>query len=196
MRLAALASVPGLRRLWARPGRRVQVAVLLVAVAMIAAIWSLRGYISDIDVVALGYPGVFLLSLLGSVSMVLPVPGLISVCSVSVVLNPFLIGILAGVGETMGEASGYAVGYGGGSVAERHRAYARAKRWMERRGTLVIFAVSIIPNPLFDVVGIAAGAVRFPLLRFFGTVLAGKVLKGIMVAYTCDYGITLLPWVD
>jgi membrane protein YqaA with SNARE-associated domain len=161
---------------------------------MIVAVWSLRGYIANIETV--GYPGVFLLSLLGSVSMVLPVPGLISVCGASVLLSPFLIGILAGVGETVGEVSGYAVGYGGGSVVERHGFYTRVKGWMERRGALVIFAVSVVPNPLFDVVGIAAGAVRFPLHRFLAIVLVGKLLKGIMVAYTCHYGITLLPWVD
>ncbi|MCH8206413.1 MAG: VTT domain-containing protein [Chloroflexi bacterium] len=194
MRLGALTSVAGLRRLWSRHDRRVQLVVLLAAVGMIAAVWSLRGYIANIETV--GYPGVFLLSLLGSVSMVLPVPGLISVCGASVLLSPFVIGILAGLGETIGEVSGYAVGYGGGSVVERHRAYAKVKGWMERRGTLVIFAVSVIPNPVFDVVGIAAGAVRFPLHRFLGVVLVGKMLKGIMVAYTCHYGITLLPWVD
>lgn len=160
---------------------------------MIAAVWALRGYISSIQ--AVGYPGIFLLSLLGSVSMVLPVPGLISVCGASVVLDPFLVGIVAGAGETIGEASGYAVGYGGGSVVERHRAYPKVKRWMEERGVLVIFAFSAVPNPVFDFVGVAAGAVRYPLLRFFGIVLLGKVLKGVVVAYTCDFGITHLPWV-
>ncbi len=189
----ALADLPALRRLWSRPDRRVQIAVLLVGAAMIAAVWALRGYISSIQ--AVGYPGIFLLSLLGSVSMVLPVPGLISVCGASVVLDPFLVGIVAGAGETIGEASGYAVGYGGGSVVERHRAYPKVKRWMEERGVLVIFAFSAVPNPVFDFVGVAAGAVRYPLLRFFGIVLLGKVLKGVVVAYTCDFGITHLPWV-
>jgi len=194
IRRGVLTRLPGLRRLRAGRNRRVQLVVLLAAVAMIVAVWSLRGYIANVE--AVGYPGVFLLSLLGSVSMVLPVPGLISVCGASVLLSPFLIGILAGVGETVGEVSGYAVGYGGGSVVERHRFYTRVKGWMERRGALVIFVVSVVPNPLFDVVGIAAGAVRFPLHRFLAVVLVGKLLKGIMVAYTCHYGVTLLPWVD
>ena len=66
---------------------------------------------------------------------------------------------------------------------------------MEERGVLVIFAFSAVPNPVFDFVGVAAGAVRYPLLRFFGIVLLGKVLKGVVVAYTCDFGITHLPWV-
>ena len=193
-RLGALVDLPALRLLWSGHDRRVQIAVLLLAVAVIAAVWYFRGYFSSIE--AVGYPAVFLLSLLGSVSMVMPVPGLLSVCSTSVVLDPLLVGIVAGVGETIGEASGYALGFGGGSVVEKHRAYPKVKRWMEERGALVIFAVSVVPNPVFDIVGVAAGAVRYPPVRFFGIVLLGKVLKGVMVAYTCDFGITHLPWVS
>ena len=34
-----------------------------------------------------------------------------------------------------------------------------------------------MPNPLFDVAGLAAGAVQMPMRRFFLAVLAGKVIK-------------------
>ena len=194
MRLASLASVGVLSRLWSRKKSRLPFIVLGVGAGIAVAVWLLRGYISTAELA--GYPGVFFLSLLGSVSMVLPVPGLISLCGLSVALNPFLLGVLAGVGETIGELSGYAVGYGGGSVVEERGFYLKLKGWMERRGVLVLFVVSVIPNPLFDLVGMAAGGVKFPLSRFLATVLAGKVLKGVMVGYTCFYGVSLLPWVD
>jgi membrane protein YqaA with SNARE-associated domain len=45
-----------------------------------------------------------------------------------------------------------------------------------------MFVFSAIPNPVFDVVGVAAGAVRMPLWRFFFSVLAGKILKDIALA--------------
>ena len=67
---------------------------------------------------------------------------------------------------------------------------------MEKRGGLVIFIVSIIPNPLFDIVGIAAGATKYPVKKFFLIVFVGKILKGLIVAYSCYYGIQALPWVD
>ena len=193
MRNGSLKIAGGLAQIWSRTERR-QLVVLAVGLGIIAAVWSLRGFIASAKLA--GYPGVFFLSFLGSVSMVLPVPGLISLCGFSLVLNPFLLGLLAGVGETIGEISGYAVGYGGGSVIEKRRFYPKLKYWMERRGIVVLFVVSLIPNPVFDVVGIAAGSVRFSLPRFLATVWAGKTLKGIMVGYTCFYGISLLPWVD
>ena len=194
MRLVARRRVAVITRLWTRPERRLPLLALVLGLGVAIVVWSLRGNISSVK--AVGYPGVFFLSLLGSGAMVFPVPGLISVCGASVVLSPLLIGLLAGVGESIGEVSGYAVGYGGGTIVERRRFYSKLKQWMETRGTLVIFLVSIIPNPVFDLVGIAAGGVRYPLPRFLAIVWVGKTLKGVLVAYTCYYGVTLLPWVE
>ena len=132
--------------------------------------------------------------------MVLPVPALVSVCAVSLVANPVFVGLLGGLGEAVGELTGYAVGFGGRGVVERRGFYDKAEDWMARRGTLVLFLVSLIPNPIFDVVGIAAGATRFPLTRFFVTVWVGKSLKGVMVAYGCYYWLRMLlrvlPWLS
>jgi len=194
MRNGALDERNRVVRLLSRRDRQLQFAVLLAGLAIIVSGWALRGQISNLKVV--GYPGVFFLSFLGSVSMVLPVPGLISVCGAAVLLNPFLLGLLSGVGETLGEVSGYGVGYGGQSFVERHRFYLTLKRWMKERGILVVFIVSAIPNPVFDFVGIAAGSVRFPIRTFLVTVLLGKLIKGFMVAYTCYFGVRVLPWVE
>ena len=200
MRLLAQRRVYDLGRFWSKPDRRLQIVVFVAglgAVTGVTVAWLLSGDVSDVQRwKELGYPGVFFLNFLASVSLVLPVPGLISLCGVSLLLNPFVLGVLAGIAETIGEISGYAIGYGGRTVVEKRRYYARIRAWMERRGTVVIFVVSLVPNPLFDLVGITAGGVRFPLHKFLATVWAGKTLKGMMVAYTCYYGVTLLPWVD
>ena len=200
MRTGALGSVGGLARLWSRSERRLRLLMLLVGLAVVigvSAIFLLSTDFSDEEYwKTLGYPGVFFLSALGSAAMVLPVPGLVSVCALSLTLNPLLLGLLAGIGETLGEISGYAVGYGGGSVVEKHRFYPKLRHWMERRGTPILFLVSLIPNPVFDLIGITAGAVRFPLYRFLATVWVGKTMKGVMISYTCSYSFHQLPWVN
>ena len=49
---------------------------------------------------ALGYPGVFLLSLLASRGMVFPIPSLGATCGAAgLELNLFTVGILSGLGE-------------------------------------------------------------------------------------------------
>lgn len=174
--------------------RYVQVAFLLLGIGMVIGAYFLKDVAGGLS--SVGYPGVFFLSLLGSASMILPVPGLISLCTVSAILNPFTLGLLAAIGETIGEVTGYAVGFGGKGLLDKSRVYRWVKGWMEKRGGLVIFIVSIIPNPLFDIVGIAAGATKYPVKKFFLIVFVGKILKGLIVAYSCYYGIQALPWVD
>ena len=57
---------------------------------------------------------------------------------------------------------------------------------MQRPGTWTIFALSVIPNPLFDIAGFMAGAVRMPLWRFLITVFIGKAIKNSVLALVGD----------
>jgi len=53
---------------------------------------------------------------------------------------------------------------------------------MQRYGALTIFVLAIIPNPIFDLGGIIAGALRLPLCKFLVSCMAGKVIKNIIFA--------------
>jgi membrane protein YqaA with SNARE-associated domain len=113
-------------------------------------------------------------------------------------LSPFLgvpaflwVGVVAGTAEAIGEITGYAAGYGGRIVVEDKPSYKRIARWMESHGTATMFALSVTPNPLFDVAGLAAGAVRMPIRRFFLTVLAGKIIKDTWMAALASAGVTI-----
>ena len=139
-----------------------------------------------------GYAGVLAVNLIGSASVIVPVPGLAVVCGAApgdVGLNPMLLGLAGGFGSTVGELSGYLAGYGGNQFVQRSRHYERFRQLVVRKGGLTLFALSVIPNPLFDIAGIAAGSLRYPLRRFLLYVLAGKVIKFIVVAYACRQGI-------
>ena len=192
MRMTSTESFRGLTLVYRRWERWIQSLAVLAVLGMLAALWLLRGTLSSLPQV--GYPAVFLLSLLGSAAMVVPVPGLLSVCALSLTLVPIFVALVATVAETIGEISGYAVGYGGRRVIEGRGFYARVAGWMERRGVLVIFVISIVPNPFFDVIGIAAGGLRFPLRRFLVIVFAGKIIKNTGVAYACALGVGSIPW--
>ncbi len=129
-----------------------------------------------------GYPGIFLISLLSSATIVIPAPSLALVPVVGSVLNPFVVGLCAGAGEALGELTGYAAGYSGRAVVENRERYERMVAWMRRYGLWVIFALSIIPNPLFDLAGIATGALRIPLPRFLLICWVGKTIKTTLFA--------------
>ncbi len=63
---------------------------------------------------------------------------------------------------------------------------------MERRGFVTLFVLSAIPNPVFDMAGIAAGMLRFPVHRFLLACWLGKTLKGVAVAYLGSMSVSWL----
>src|SRR3990172_1250039 len=127
--------------------------------AITGIIVLLRDRLGDVEAYkSHGYIGAFLVSLIGSGTVVLPAPSLAVVFALGAVSNPILVGLAAGIGEALGELTGYLAGYGGHGVLANHRLYFRLECWMRKNGVLTMFVFSIIPNPLFDVGGMAAGA--------------------------------------
>ena len=175
---------------------------LLVGVALLMTAFAAGFFYFGADTSNLkswGYAGLFLINLVGSASILLPSPAVASVLGGGALLDDFLgipaffwVGLIAGLGEALGEFSGYAAGYGGRIVFENRPEYKRVRGWMDRHGTVTMFLLSIFPNPLFDLAGVAAGAVRMPIRRFFLAVLAGKVIKDLYLAAIGGLGATIL----
>jgi len=104
-------------------------------------------------------------------------------------LNPLAIGIISASAEALGEMTGYIAGLSGRSLFQKHRLYPRVQSLVQRRGGLILFFGSIIPNPLFDVIGIAAGSVAYPIKKFLIVVFFAKAIKSTAIAYACFLGI-------
>ncbi len=170
---------------WRKPENLVRLGILAAVIAAIVAALLLRGNFGATQV---GYGAVALSALVASAGMVIPVPALATACATAIFLSPFLVGVIAGTAETAGELSGYYLGYTGRDVLGRSRIYQRLENWMRRRGWLLLFLVSLVPNPIFDIVGIAAGALRYPVWGFLAVVWVGKVLKFLIFAYACAAG--------
>jgi membrane protein YqaA with SNARE-associated domain len=130
-----------------------------------------------------GYLGVFLATLLPSATVVFPSPTIVAAVIAGSFLNPVLAGLTAGLGATIGELSGYLMGYGGSALAEQSPHYERVRRAVDRFGLLTIFVLAFIPNPLFDLAGIAAGTTRMPVWRFQLACFLGKSLRFILLSY-------------
>ena len=131
----------------------------------------------------LGYPAIFVTSLIGAAGMVVPLPGTAAIFIGGALLTPVLVGLVAGSAEAIGEITGYAVGYSGAPVIQRARTYQRFEGWVKKRGWIVILLFAMIPNPVFDFFGIAAGALRYPLRRFLVIAFVGKTIKNTGIAY-------------
>ncbi len=129
-----------------------------------------------------GYPGVFLVSLLGNATIILPAPSLALVSVAGSFLNPILVGLIAGVGEALGELTGYLAGSSGQAIIENRENYDKIIAWTHKYGLWVIFVLSVVPNPLFDLAGIAAGALKIKVYKFLLACWAGKTIKTVLFA--------------
>ncbi len=145
------------------------------------------------DFSALGYAGAFLAMLLSNATLILPAPGLFIVFALGSSLNPLLVGLAAALGGTLGEMTGYLTGYSGLGVLENVAVTQRINHWMTRNGTLTIFALSIVPNPFFDLAGLMAGAGRMSPWRFMGVAFCGKSIQSTAIALA---GTLSLNWVE
>ena len=131
-----------------------------------------------------------MLSFLGSATVLLPLPGIASVCTGSFFLDPIFLALVAGTAEAAGELVGYAAGVAGRDYLRRSRFYDRIHRWIQGRYVLPLFFFAVIPNPFFDLAGMAAGALKVPLWKFLAIIWPGKFLKSLGIAYACHAGIT------
>jgi membrane protein YqaA with SNARE-associated domain len=134
----------------------------------------------------------FAISAISNATLILPVPGLALTALAATVADPLVVGFVAGAGQTVGELTGYLAGYSGQTLVDDSPRYTRLVGWMRRFGVATIFVLGLIPNPLFDIAGIIAGALRMPIGKYLVAAGAGKIIKNIAVAYGAALGIEWL----
>jgi uncharacterized membrane protein YdjX (TVP38/TMEM64 family) len=154
---------------------------LLVVVAISVYIFSIRDQAEQLAVY--GYPGIFLLSFLAYATVVLPAPGVAVVFTMGAVFHPLGVAVAAGAGAALGEVTGYLAGFSGQAAIERSDLYEKFTSWMLKNGSLTVLILSAIPNPFFDLAGIAAGGLKMPLKRFLFWVWIGETIKMLIFAY-------------
>ncbi|GAB4207455.1 MAG: VTT domain-containing protein [Roseiflexaceae bacterium] len=167
------------RQRWLRP--------LLVGLIMVAAN-VLAYYLIPPDVAdrlgALGYLGIFLVTLIANATVIVPVPYYGIIWALAPKLNLMGVAAAGALGSALGESVAFFAGRSGRGAVEDTRFY----RWVQQqlrhpvRAFVVLFLLSAPPNPAFDVAGLTAGAVGLPFWMFFGAVLLGRFVRMIIIA--------------
>lgn len=164
---------------------------LLAVIGITVYIFSIRHRAEEIA--GYGYPGIFVLSILANATLILPAPGWAVTFAMGAVFHPLGVALAAASGATLGELTGYIAGFSGQAVIEHSRIYERLLGWTRRYGGLTIVALAALPNPLFDLAGIAAGALRMPVGLFLLYTWIGKMIKMGLLAYG---GAASIDWLE
>lgn len=152
---------------------------ILFGLVVAAAVLLLNDKIAELG--NYGYLGVFIISALSSATILVPAPGWAVVAAMATILNPIYVGIIAGIGSAFGELTGYMVGDGALDFAGRKK-YEKFLALIQKNDALAIFVFSFLPNPFFDIAGIAAGAAKVPVWRYLLFCAIGRSLRYVLLA--------------
>lgn len=143
-----------------------------------------------LQVQTFGLAGIFLINFFSSATLFLPAPGILSVVVGGNIYNPFIVALLASLGSALGESVGFLFGYSSHKVInfEKHKLFYHLLSFtFKRYGVLMVFLFSLIPNPLFDGIGILAGLSGFSPRKFILVVFAGRLIRNIAISYLGHY---------
>ena len=165
-------------------GMRIFILVSLLILVVVPVVLVTVGF--DIDRVAsFGYAGVFFASFLASTTIIFPAPGVAVVVVAAALFHPAWVALVAAVGGSLGEFTAYLAGYGGRvAIGEKYgERYKRAEGWMKQHGSVTLALFAFMPFLLFDLPGIAAGALRFPFWKFLLACFAGRLPRSFIESY-------------
>jgi membrane protein YqaA with SNARE-associated domain len=147
-----------------------------------------------------GYVGVFFISLVGALSVVIPIPDTISIFTLAGlkigggwVFAPVLIAMAATIGSGIGQFFGYLLGAAGKRTmtGEYKKNADFLANVFNKFGPVGIFAFALTPLP-DDIMFIPLGMARYNPIKAFLPALSGKFLISLIIALGGRFSISII----
>jgi membrane protein YqaA with SNARE-associated domain len=161
----------------------------IIAVFLAAVLISLGGfYFKDFFAQSkgLGLLGIFIINFFSSATFFVSGPAFLTIIAGGSLYPPFLVALVASLGASMGDLVSFFMGYSGRRLAVKKL---ETKSWFKiidnlfkAYGIWVVFVFAIIPNPLFDAIGLVAGIFGIKPAKFFLVMLLGRFARFIILA--------------
>ena len=144
-----------------------------------------------------GLAGLFLVSIVDSSFVPLPIPGMTDIMLVLYAAqhtNPWMLIAIASIGSALGGFFSYQVGQSGGmAFIEKRtppRVFKRVTRWMESHAVLAVAVPAILPPPMpLSPFVLAAGALKMSRRKFMIAFTASRFLRhSVAVWLGVEYG--------
>ncbi len=147
-----------------------------------------------------GYFGIFLISLIGALSIFFPIPYTVIIFTLGGlqvdgvwVFEPVWIAAAAGIGSAFGEFSGYFLGFSGRKViGEKFKKKMDfLVRLFNKFGAAMIFLFALTPLP-DDLLFIPLGVMRYGVIKALIPALLGKFCMNLIIAYSGRFSIQII----
>ena len=167
---------------------RHHVVIAATGVAVFIAL-NVAVYFAPIDYHALAsfaYVGAFLVCLIANALVAIPIPYIPVIAHIGATADSAAIVVALGaLGSVLGESVAFFIGRAEEGLVSEHPIYRRLHRLAERKwlAGLLIFGLAAPLNPLFDVAGLAAGAIGMRYRVFFVAVFAARILRLALIVW-------------
>ncbi len=158
--------------------------VLILSFALSIGVFVLRDNFKEAT--KLGLFGIFLINLASSSTFFVSGPAFLTVIAGGSIYPPLLVALVASLGAAAGDMVSFFLGFSGRNLTE-HKL--KKKLWFtvledlfKAYGTVIVFIFAIIPNPVFDAIGLVAGVLGFKPLKFFALMLTGRFARFVILA--------------
>jgi membrane protein YqaA with SNARE-associated domain len=176
--------------------------VLMVGAGIAVSVWIILDWKTITNLQTNSYIGLFLISVLSAAPIPTPTPGALLTFVLGSVMNPLLVAVVAGAGNTCGYILTYYTGRGGlhffsilktlGNPDAKNPGFFRRTalkvknsklfRFLSQHRALGVFTLSLLPNPFITPAVIGLGASRFQFLKFLLLCWAGQTIQGLWLA--------------
>ena len=146
-------------------------------------------YFAPIDYQSLAsfaYVGAFVVSLLANALVAVPIPYIPIIAHIGATANSAAIVVaLAALGSVLGESVAFFIGRAEQGLVSEHPIYRRLHQLAERKwlAGFLLFGLAAPLNPLFDVAGLAAGAIGMRYRVFFVAVFAARIVRFALIVW-------------
>jgi membrane protein YqaA with SNARE-associated domain len=164
--------------------------IFVLSIVLSIAFFIFRDFFKESA--SLGLIGLFILNFVSNASFFVSAPAFPAVVAGGNLYPPILVALVSSLGATAGDSIGFAFGFAGHKLTKHKLEKKKWFRILEKhfkkyRGWL-LFAFALIPNPVFDAIGLIAGIFAYPFFRFFLIVLLGRLIRYYLLA---SFGSTL-----
>jgi membrane protein DedA with SNARE-associated domain len=186
--------------------------VTTTCITVVGAVFIIKNweYVSQLQ--PHSYLGLFLISLLAGAPIPILTPGILITFALGSILNPALVGVVAGLGSAAGNILAYLTGHGGlrffsnlGNISQVNEPDSsrigqffkkiKGSRLLgiaNRKGMAAVFLLSVFPNPLLTPMVLSLGAARFNFMKFLLACWAGQTIQAMILAYIGHFGLRSL----
>jgi len=175
--------------------------IIIIIPDAVSPVTNVYDWLLDVTSYA-GYQGSLLISFLGNATILFPFPyvgvpfilgGLRNGLTNEFLFDPWLLGLVSGLGAMLGEMTGYVVGYGGGAMieAEQRNSFKDFVQHYPRLTPIVLWFLAATPIP-DDVLVVPLGAAKYPWWKVAIPQLLGKSVFLLAIAWAGRLG---LSWI-